>query len=139
MALTLAAVLSMGTFIVGPESSAWIVVAVLAVAAVPIAGAVGPSTQTFMDLAPVDGGGAASSWRNASSNLGVAIGGVIVGAIVFSDLDADTARTIEAYRQQADAFHLAGVICVFGYVAAAGFMVLHARRRGNLRRDVDRH
>ena len=143
-ALAIASVLSLGTFFVGPESSAWVAVAVLAIAALPIAGAVGPTTQAFMDLAPIDGGGAASSWRNASSNLGVAIGGVIVGAIVFNDLDADTASTIAAYRQQADAFHLAGALCVIGYLAAAGFMLLHARRRGNLRRGnlqrhVDRH
>ncbi|MEI7624176.1 MAG: MFS transporter [Actinomycetes bacterium] len=132
-ALVLASVLSAGTFIVGPESSPWVAVAVLSLAAIPIAAAVGPTTQSFMDLAPSDGVGAASSWRNASSNLGVAIGGVIVGAIVFNDLDRDTEKTIEAFRMQADAFHLAGLLCVIGYLVAAGFMVLHGSRRGGLR------
>lgn len=128
-ALVLAAVGSTGTLVFGAESSAWVAVLILSIAAVPIAGAVGPLTQSFMDLAPSDGTGAASSIRNASVNLGIAIAGLITGTIVFDELDRDTSLTIEAYTQQAEAFRLAGAMCVIAYIVAAGFVVLHARRR----------
>jgi len=128
-ALAAGAVLSLGALAVTAESSPWLPVLVLSVAAVPIAGAVGPITQSFMELAPVDGVASTSSWRTTAANLGVAVVGVISATIVFDDLDADTSRTIEAYRQQADAFHLAGAICAAVYLVATGLMVLHARRR----------
>jgi len=128
-ALAAGAVLSLGALAVTAESSPWVPVLVLSLAAVPIAGAVGPITQSFMELAPVDGVASTSSWRTTAANLGVAVVGVISATIVFDDLDADTSRTIEAYRQQADAFHLAGVICAAVYLVATGLMVLHARRR----------
>lgn len=128
-ALGAGAVLSLGALAVSAESSPWVPVLVLSVAAVPIAGAVGPITQAFMELSPVDGVASTSSWRTTAANLGVAVIGVISATIVFDDLDADTAQTVEAYRQQADAFHLAGVICAAVYLVAAGLMVVHARRR----------
>jgi len=83
-----------------------------------------------MELAPEDGVGSASSVRNAVVNLGIAIAGLITGTIIFNDLDRDTALNLDAYRQQADAFHLAGVFCFFSYLAAALLVVLYARRRG---------
>ncbi len=128
-ALAAGAVLSLGALFVSAESSAWIPVLVLSVVAVPVAAAVGPITQSFMELAPPDGVASTSSLRTTAANLGVAIIGVISATIVFDDLDADTARTLDAYRQQADAFHLAGVICCVVYLAAAVVMVLHVRRR----------
>jgi len=124
-----AAVLSLGAFLVSAESSPWVPVLVLSVAAVPIAAAVGPITQSFMELAPADGVGSTSSLRTTAANLGVAIIGVLSGTIVFDDLDADTAQNLAAYQQQADAFHLAGVICSVVYLAAAVVMALHVRRR----------
>ncbi|MEX1218158.1 MAG: MFS transporter [Acidimicrobiales bacterium] len=127
-ALLGAAALSFGVFFVQPESSPWVAVVVLALAAVPISGAVGPVTQSFMTLAPTDGEGAASSLRNAASNLGIAIGGVIVASIIFNDLDADTERNFAAYQQQTDAFHLAGVFCIVGYLFAAGLVAVHRSR-----------
>lgn len=129
VALLAAAVLSLGALFVSAESSAWLPVLVLSLAAVPIAAAVGPVTQSFMELAPSDGVGSTSSLRTAAANLGVAIIGVISATIVFDDLDADTARTIDAYRQQADAFHLAGLICGVVYLTGAVLMTVHARRR----------
>ena len=74
----------------------------------------------------------ASSVRNASVNLGIAIAGLITGTIVFDDLDRDTELTVEAYRMQSEAFHLAGVFCVIAYVLAAALVALHTRRRGLL-------
>ena len=129
VALVLAAISSMGTFVITGESSAWAPVIVLSIAAIPIAAAVGPMTQAFMDLAPVDGTGAASSVRNASVNLGISIAGLITGTIVFDELDRDTGLTPEAYAQQAEAFRIAGAMCVVAYLVAAGLVVIHARRR----------
>ena len=128
-AFAAAAVLSLGVMFAAAESSAWLPVIVLTVAAFPIAGAVGPLTHAFMDLAPADGNAAASSVRNSAVNLGIAIGGLLVGAVVFDDLDADTERTLVAYQQQVDAFHLAGVFCFCAYLGAALLLILHQRRR----------
>ena len=125
-----AAVLSLGALLVGAESSAWAAVIFLTIAAIPISVSVGPLTQAFMELAPEDGVGSASSVRNAVVNLGIAIAGLITGTIIFNDLDRDTALNLDAYRQQADAFHLAGLFCFFSYLAAALLVVLYARRRG---------
>ncbi len=127
-ALVLASIAALGALTVTAEASPWLPVVILAIAAVPIAAAVGPLTQSFMDLAPAEGSGSASSVRNSAANLGVAIGGLISGLIIFNDLDADTERNIEAYRQQADAFHLAGAICFGAYLAAAALVFLHSRR-----------
>jgi DHA2 family methylenomycin A resistance protein-like MFS transporter len=127
--LVLAAIGSTGAFALGPESSVWLPVIVLSIAAIPIAASVGPMTQLFMDRAPANGTGAASSIRNASVNLGIAIAGLITGTIVFDELDRDTERTIEAYTQQADAFHIAGALCVLAYLIAAVLVQFHARRR----------
>lgn len=125
-----AAVLSLGALLVGAESSAWAPVIFLTIAAIPISVSVGPLTQAFMELAPEDGVGSASSLRNATVNLGIAIAGLISGTVIFNDMDRDTALNLEAYRQQANAFHLAGVFCFFSYLAAALLVVLYARRRG---------
>lgn len=128
-ALCAGAVLSLGALMVTAESSPWVPVVVLSIAAIPIAGAVGPITQSFMELAPADGAASTSSWRTTAANLGVAVVGVFTATRVFDGLDADTAQTVDAYRQQADAFHVAGVICAVVYLAASGLMVVHARRR----------
>ncbi len=133
-ALLCAAVLSLGVFVVDANSSSWVPVLVLATAAVPIAAAVGPLTQSFIDQSPEDGVAATSSWRTSAANLGVAIGGVITGTIVFDDLDRDTARDAVAYGMQTDAFHLAGVLCALAYLVAAGLVVVHSRRASSVLR-----
>lgn len=125
-----AALLSLGAFAVGAESSAWAPVIYLTIAAVPIAASVGPLTQAFMELAPEDGVGSASSVRNATVNLGIAIAGLITGTIIFDGLDRDTEQTLAAFQQQADAFHLAGVLCAVSYLLAGLLVVLYERRRG---------
>ena len=128
-AFATAAVLSLGVMFAAAESSAWLPVIVLTLAAFPIAGAVGPLTHAFMDLAPADGNAAASSVRNSAVNLGIAIGGLLVGAVVFDELDADTERTLVAYQKQVDAFHLAGIFCFFAYLGAALLLIVHQWRR----------
>lgn len=125
-----AAVLSLGALLVGAEASVWAPVIILTIAAIPIAGSVGPLTHAFMELAPEDGVGSASSVRNATVNLGIAIAGLITGTIIFNDLDRDTAQNLAAYQQQADAFRLAGVFCFVSYLGAGLLVVLYARRRG---------
>jgi len=124
-----AAVLSLGALLIAAESSSWLPVVVLTIAAFPIGGAVGPLTHAFMDIAPEDGSAAASSVRNAAVNLGIAVGGLLVVTVIFDELDADTERTLTAYRQQAAAFRLAGLFCAGAYLLAGVLMVLHRYRR----------
>lgn len=62
----------------------WVAVLVLAVCAAPIAGSVGPLTKSIMDLSPVDGSAAASSWRNAVWSFGGTVGGVLVAGTAFT-------------------------------------------------------
>ena len=124
-----AAAVSLSALLIDARSSEWFVVGVLSIAAIPIAGAVGPLTHTFMDLAPDDGSGAASSVRNSAVNLGIAIGGLIVGTVVFESIDGDTSRTFEAYEKQAEGFRLAGAFCFGAYLVAGVLMMLHRRRR----------
>ena len=139
LAFFAAAVLSLGALFIGADASVWAPVIFLTIAAIPIAASVGPLTHAFMELAPEDGVGSASSLRNAVVNLGIAIAGLITGTIIFNDLDRDTAQNLAAYQQQADAFHLAGVFCFVSYLAAALLVLLHARRRGMSVVDVARH
>ena len=45
-----------------------------------------------------------------------------MSAVVFVGLDADTERTLSAYREQAAAFRLGGGLCAAGAVAAAALL-----------------
>ena len=130
--LLAASFFSLTALAVSADSSAWLPVAVLCIVAFPIGAGVGPVTQTFMELAPADGAASASAFRNSSVNLGGAIGGLLVGAVIFSKIDASTAQNIEAYQKQADAFHLAGYICVVAYFIAAMLIVLYTKRHRDL-------
>jgi MFS family permease len=130
--LLLAAACSLSTLAVAPESSPWVLVLLVSIAAMPIAASVGSMTHAFMDLAPVDGQGATSSMRNAAVNLGIGIGGLVVGTVIFDELDADTAQDLAAFTQQADAFHLAGLFCFGAYVVAALLFMLHLRRASGI-------
>ena len=129
IALLAASLFSLSALAVSAESSVWWLVALLSVIAIPIGAGVGPITQTYMELAPSDGVASASSFRNSAVNLGIAIGGLAVSTVIFDELDADTAQNIEAYRLQADAFHLAGYICFVAYFIAAMLIVLYSKRR----------
>jgi DHA2 family multidrug resistance protein-like MFS transporter len=130
--LLAASFFSLTALAVSAESSAWLPVAVLCIVAFPIGAGVGPVTQTFMELAPADGAASASAFRNSSVNLGGAIGGLLLGAVIFSKIDAGNAQNIEVYQKQADAFHLAGYICFVAYFIAAMLIVLYTKRRRNL-------
>lgn len=129
VSLAVAAVLSLTTLLVTADSSPWIPVLSMTLAALPIAASVGSITHAFMDLAPHDGQGATSAMRNAVVNLGIATGGVVVGTVIFDELDADTSRTIEAFTAQTEAFHLAGWFSFAAYLIAAVLIVVHLRRR----------
>jgi hypothetical protein len=89
-----------------------------------------------MDLAPADGEGATSAVRNAVVNLGIATGGVVIGTIIFDEIDANTSRTLAAYTAQVDAFHLAGLVSFAVYLVAAAMVVAHLRRRSDTSRRV---
>ena len=127
--LLAASFFSLTALAVSAESSAWLPVAVLCIVAIPIGAGVGPVTQTFMELSPEDGAASASAFRNSAVNLGGAIGGLLVSAVIFNEIDADTERNIEAYQRQADAFHMAGYICCVAYFIAAMLIVLYSKRR----------
>ena len=66
---------------VGADTSIYHPVAVLCLVAFPSAAAVGPLTQTLMDLAPQDGSSAPAAMRDALQNLGGSLGGIVAGAI----------------------------------------------------------
>lgn len=66
---------------VGNDAAIYHPVAVLCLVAFPSAAAVGPLTQTFMDLAPHDGSSAPAAMRDALQNLGGSLGGIIAGAV----------------------------------------------------------
>jgi predicted MFS family arabinose efflux permease len=127
--LLAASFFSLTALAVSAESSAWWPVAVLSIVALPIGAGIGPVTQTFMELSPEDGAASASAFRNSAVNLGGAIGGLLLGATIFNRIDIDTAQNIEAYRKQADAFHLAGYVCAVAYFIAAMLIVLYSKRR----------
>lgn len=56
-------------------------VAVLCLVAFPSAAAVGPLTQTLMDIAPSDGSSARAAVRDALQNLGGSLGGIVAGLV----------------------------------------------------------
>ena len=66
---------------VGNDAAIYPPVAVLCLVAFPSAAAMGPLTQTFMDLAPHDGSSAPAAMRDALQNLGGSLGGIIAGAV----------------------------------------------------------
>ncbi len=66
---------------VGNDAAIYHPVAVLCLVAFPSAAAMGPLTQTFMDLAPQDGSSAPAAMRDALQNLGGSLGGIIAGAV----------------------------------------------------------
>ena len=66
---------------VGGDAVIYHPVAVLCLVAFPSAAAVGPLTQTLMDLAPPDGSSAPAAMRDALQNLGGSLGGIIAGAV----------------------------------------------------------
>ncbi len=66
---------------VGGDAVIYHPVAVLCLVAFPSAAAVGPLTQTLMDLAPPDGSSAPAAMRDALQNLGGSLGGIITGAV----------------------------------------------------------
>ena len=105
-----------------------------------------------MDLAPADGSGAASSLRNASWNLGGAIGGLISAAIVLTALEAQPGSATQAapvahhwvralatahsttepdtlHEMQAAAFDQAGLMCSAAYLVAAILLGIAISRR----------
>ena len=66
---------------------------------------------TVMGLVPAQFAGVASSWRNASQILGVAIGGVLVGSLVFNTFHESLATTLDQTAlTSAKAKEIAGLI-----------------------------
>ncbi|MEI8251748.1 MAG: MFS transporter [Synechococcus sp. ELA057] len=64
-----------------------------------------------MGLVPARLAGMASSWRNASQILGVAIGGVVVGSIIFNTFQSSLTELIDnSPLPRAQAEHIAGLI-----------------------------
>lgn len=94
LALSLAGLTSLAALFVTPSAPIWVPVAALAVAALPIAAAVGPLTEVLMNLAPSDGSAAASSLSKSLSSLGSTIGGTMLGAIGFAAFQRDLTQEL---------------------------------------------
>ena len=84
IALALAAVLPVTLFFVSPTAPVWLVVLFASLIGIPIAGAVGPLAENFLNLAPSDGSDGASAIQDAVTNVGFVLGGLAVGFLVFS-------------------------------------------------------
>ena len=92
--MLLAGVTALGTTLVTVDAPEWMPVWVLSVVAVPAAASVGALAKCLMDLAPEDGSGGASSMNNAVWSLGSAVGGIVVGLIVFGSFESALAGNL---------------------------------------------
>jgi len=90
-----ASITCLGVLAVRRESPPWVVVAALTIAVLPLAGSIATLTQAYMNLAPADGAGAASSIRSAVGELRNVIFGGLVGAVVFSRGELALADALE--------------------------------------------
>lgn len=79
----------------GVESTAWQVVALLTLVTIPIGVITGTLTKAFLDCADPESSGAAASWRQAAWHVGATLGGVAVGALVFSYFTAAWTADLE--------------------------------------------
>lgn len=71
----------MGLLLVGPRAPIWVPVLAVTISAAPMAKAVGAITETFLNQAPRESAGFASSLRNATSTLGGCLGGALIGVL----------------------------------------------------------
>jgi len=92
--MLLTGVTALGATLVTVDSPEWIPVVVLSVVAIPAAASVGALAKCLMDLAPADGSGGASSMNNAVWSLGSAVGGIVVGLIIFGSFEAALANNL---------------------------------------------
>lgn len=90
----------------GEWTTAWVTLAVAGAYALFQAGAVGPLVARLMNLAPPGGEGAAAAQRRAAGAVGIALGTVVAGILVFSAFqshltDSLMARGLPPERAQA--------------------------------------
>lgn len=81
VAILIAGLATVASLTVGPVAPLLQPVFVLCLVAGPAAAAIGPLTQTLMDLAPPDGSSAPAAMRDALQSLGSNLGGIIAGAV----------------------------------------------------------
>jgi predicted MFS family arabinose efflux permease len=81
VAILIAGLATVGALTVGPVTPLVQPVLVLCLVAGPSAAAIGPLTQSLMDLAPPDGSSAPAAMRDALQSLGSNLGGIVSGAV----------------------------------------------------------
>lgn len=104
--LALAVSLLLSTLITA-DSPMWLPIVVMTLYAASSVGAGIPITNSVMDLAPQGEDGSASAFRSAASNIGSAVGVVVMSSIVFATFSASLANTLE--REGLDAKQSAGI------------------------------
>ena len=82
--------------LISAGSPMWVPVLVTCFYAITSVGAGIPLTNAIMDLAPSGEDGSASAFRSAASNIGGAVGVIVMSTIVFSAFSASLAATLKS-------------------------------------------
>jgi MFS family permease len=82
--------------LIGPGSPLWVPILVTCFYAVTSVGAGIPLTNAIMDLAPPGEDGSASAFRSAATNIGGAVGVIVMSTIVFNTFSASLAGKLES-------------------------------------------
>lgn len=93
--LVVSGVSSLALFFVGPQAPIWVPILAVTISAAPMAFVMGPITETFLDLAPKESSGIASSLRNATTTLGGCLGGALIGMLGFGVFEYRLAQMLE--------------------------------------------
>lgn len=94
--MLLSAVAALLALFVGPGAPVWLVIGTACLYAVFDAGSRGPLAARVMDLAPPGGEGSAAAQGRAWNSVGSAIGGIVVGVLVFGTFQAALSGNLQA-------------------------------------------
>lgn len=107
--------------LIKPGVAAWVVLAMAAAFALFQAGSVGPLVALLMNLAPPGHEGAAAAHRRAFGSIGVALGTVLTGLLVFGTFQATlTDELVAQGLDPAVAYTTAGRVRAAGVAAEMG-------------------
>lgn len=82
--------------VITADSPLWVPIVVLSIYAAASVGASIPLTNAVMNLAPKGEDGSASAFRSAASNIGSAVGVVVMTTIVFAAFSASLTNTLQS-------------------------------------------
>jgi len=94
--LIICAVTSLALLLVAPHAPIWVPVLAVTISAAPMAFVMGPITETFLNQAPRESAGIASSLRNATSTLGGCLGGALIGILGFGVFEQRLAQMLDS-------------------------------------------